>query len=276
MSRVLNPDRSSLRFVLRQILVVVGSVAVYFGVRHLTEGDVETATANADLVIELQNRMGIGVELQFQEWALGIPGVLKAMNTIYIWGHWPVIAVVLVWLAWKKRDSFILYRNALLLSGVVGMLIVATFPMAPPRLLDIGFLDTVSMHSEAYRVLQPPGVTNQYAAMPSFHFGWDLLMGIALARQARPVWVRAIGWSLPVLMALSIVITGNHFILDAVVGGVIVLLALVVMERYQRRRPAEAAEASVASVASERAGQWESRDAQPRGLVQLRVSSRDR
>ena len=54
------------------------------------------------------------------------------LNSIYIYGHWPVIAAVLGWLAWRRRDAFVVYRNALLISGVIGMLIVATFPVAPP------------------------------------------------------------------------------------------------------------------------------------------------
>ncbi|WP_150461311.1 phosphatase PAP2 family protein [Nesterenkonia ebinurensis] len=208
----------------------------------MTEGDVETATRNAELLIDVQKWSGIYVELEFQDWALSIPGVLEVMNWVYIWGHWPVIAAVLGWLAWRRREAFLIYRNTLLISGLVGMLIVATFPMAPPRLLDLGFLDTVSMHSEAYRVLQPPSFTNQYAAMPSFHFGWDLLMGIALVREAPACWARCIGVALPVLMLLSIVITGNHFFLDAVVGGTIVLAVLAVITGHRRRLSARLGE----------------------------------
>ncbi|WP_191089798.1 phosphatase PAP2 family protein [Nesterenkonia ebinurensis] len=229
-------QREGLHFLLRQVPLVLIAVAVYFGVRNLTEGDVVTATRNAELLIDVQEWLGINVELEFQDWALSIPGVLELMNWIYIWGHWPVIAAVLGWLAWKRRDAFLVYRNTLLISGLVGMLIVATFPMAPPRLLDLGFLDTVSMHSEAYRVLQPPSFTNQYAAMPSFHFGWDLLMGIALVREAPACWTRCIGVVLPVLMLLSILITGNHFFLDAVVGGGIVVVALAAAQWYQQAR----------------------------------------
>ncbi|WP_162320892.1 phosphatase PAP2 family protein [Nesterenkonia haasae] len=225
----------TLPFLLRQSLVVLVAVITYFGVRHFTEGSTENATRNAELVINLQERIGISVERDFQAWALELPGIQQAMNTIYIWGHWPVIVTTLGWLAWKKREKFTLYRNTLVISGLVGMVIVATFPMAPPRLLDIGVIDTVTMHSEAYRVLQPPSLTNQYAAMPSFHFGWNLLIGIALAREAPALWARIIGWGLPLLMLLSIVITGNHFILDAAAGAAIILTSLAVSTRHQRR-----------------------------------------
>lgn len=220
---------------LSQIPLVLAAIAVYFGVRHLTEGGAEVAKGNAELIIDLQARLGISIEREFQEWALGFPGMLRLMNTIYVWGHWPIIAAVLGSLAWQKPEKFILYRNTMMISGLMGMIIVATFPVAPPRLLDIGLLDTVTMHTEAYRVLQPPAFTNQYAAMPSFHFGWNLLMGIVLVREASALWVRMFGRSVPVLMLLSIVITGNHFILDAVVGGAIVLVVLSGAIWYQRR-----------------------------------------
>lgn len=231
----------TLPFALRQALLLAAAVGVYFGVRHLTEGDVVTATRNAGRIVDAERALGIFVEQPFQAWALGLDGVTTVFNAVYIWAHWPVIIAVLGWLAWRRRDAFVVYRNALLISGVVGMVIVATFPVAPPRLLDLGFVDTVTLHTESYRVLQPPSLTNQYAAMPSFHVGWDLLMGIALVREAPYRWARAVGWALPGLMLVAVVVTGNHFLLDAVVGDAIVIAALALSVRLARRRdPANA------------------------------------
>jgi len=217
------------------------AVAVYFAVRSLTEGAAATARHNADLVIGLERSLGMFVERDVQRFALQFDGVQAAANTIYIWFHWPVIVGVLVWLAWRRPHAYPVYRDALLVSGLIGMVIVATFPMAPPRLTDLGFLDTVTAHSNAYRVLQPPSFTNQYAAMPSFHVGWDLLMGIALVRESNRRWVRAVGFALPSLMLVTVVVTGNHFILDAVVGDAIVLATLAAV-RYVRSPDVSAAE----------------------------------
>ena len=115
------------------------------------------------------------------------------------------------------------------------MLIVATFPVAPPRLMDLGFVDTVTLHAEAYRVLQPPSLTNQYAAMPSFHVGWDLLVGIALVREGGRAWTRVVGTALPLLMLLTVVVTGNHYLVDAIVGDAIVLTTLWLCTAWARR-----------------------------------------
>jgi membrane-associated phospholipid phosphatase len=231
------PVRS--RFAVRQAVLLATAVAVYFAVRSLTSGSAEVAERNAGFLVDLERSLGIFVERDLQQLAIGLDGVVPVVNAIYIYGHWPVIAAVLGWLAWRRRDAFLVYRNALLISGLVGMLIVATFPVAPPRLMDLGFVDTVTLHSEAYRVLQPPSFTNQYAAMPSFHVGWDLLVGIALVREGTRTWMRVVGYALPLLMLVSVVTTGNHYLVDAVVGDLIVLTSLRLATWHHRNRDRE-------------------------------------
>ena len=97
----------------------------------------------------------------------------------------------------------------MLLSGAIGMVIFALWPVAPPRLADLGLVDTVTEYSRSYRVLQPPAFTNQYAAMPSLHMGWDLLIGLAIIVAASRLWVRVIGGLLPVLMGWAVVATAE-------------------------------------------------------------------
>jgi hypothetical protein len=107
--------------------------------------------------------------------------------------------------------------------------------MAPPRFIDAyGFVDTITLHSSSYRVLQPPSLVNQYAAMPSLHCGWDLLIGIAIARHAPPR-LRWIGCVLPVAMVSAVVLTANHYILDAVAGMALVVASLSVVALVGRR-----------------------------------------
>ena len=224
------------RFWLTQTGIVVGAIVVYFGVRTLTEGSPETAARHAGWIMDLEQRLGIDVEPAMQEYVVNSDGLAKVANWVYIWGHWPVIVAVLAWLAVRAPDRFTLYRNAMLISGLVGIVIFATFPVAPPRLLDVGLIDTVTQQSHAYRVLQPPSLVNQYAAMPSFHAGWDLLMGIALVREGRRLWVRVVGLVLPVAMALSVVVTANHYLLDVVAGAAIVVGALALATRLRERR----------------------------------------
>lgn len=238
------------RFWLTQALIILGGVVVYFGVRTLTEGSPSTADGNAGRIIDLERQLGIHVESAMQEFVVERDWLSKAANWIYIWGHWPVIIAVLVWLAVRVPDRYRVYRNAMLISGLVGIVIFAAFPVSPPRLLDLGLVDTVTEQSHAYRVLQPPSLVNQYAAMPSFHAGWDLLMGIALIREGRRLWVRVIGGLLPITMALSVVVTANHYFLDVAVGTAIVVGALALALRLHRRTERSLALASSGALAA--------------------------
>ena len=88
-------------------------------------------------------------------------------NWIYVWGHWPVIILTMLWLVLHHRDVFLRLRDGMLVSGALGLVVFVTYPVAPPRLVDPELIDTVTARSEAYRYLQPPNFVNQYAALPS-------------------------------------------------------------------------------------------------------------
>ncbi|HTE73273.1 MAG TPA: phosphatase PAP2 family protein [Actinomycetes bacterium] len=228
-----SPRRHDWRAVPRELAVVGGGAVLYFGVRGLTEGDVAAANRHARQLVELEQALGIHAEEAVQEPVARSDTLTAVMNWIYIWGHWPVIIATLLWLVLSHPTVYARTRDAMLLSGAVGMVIFALWPVAPPRLADLGLVDTVTEYSRSYRVLQPPAFTNQYAAMPSLHVGWDLLIGLAIVVAASRLWVRVIGGLLPMLMGWAVVATANHFVLDAAVGVLLVLVSL----RLVTRRP---------------------------------------
>jgi membrane-associated phospholipid phosphatase len=127
-----------------------------------------------------------------------------------------------------RRDHYYTLRNACLLTGLLGLFVFALFPVAPPRLTELPLLDTVTHGSPAYRQILPPDLVNQYAAMPSFHAGWNLAVGIVVYRATRHWALRGFAVAMPVAMAFSVVATANHFVIDVVVGVALVLLALAV------------------------------------------------
>jgi membrane-associated phospholipid phosphatase len=231
-----------LRWVGEQAGWVVLGIFVYFRVRHLTEGSRAIAVDHAHDIVGLERRWGIAVEDDLQGLVAPSEPLRTLANWVYIWGHWPVIVGVMVWLAWRHRREFLRLRDAMLLSGAVGMVVFATYPVAPPRLADGYMIDTVTQHSQAYRVLQPPIFTDQYAAMPSLHAGWDLLVGIAVFTAASTTILRVVGVAMPVLMMLAVVATANHYVLDVVAGVALVLVAhagaLLLERRRAARRPA--------------------------------------
>jgi hypothetical protein len=218
-----------------QVAVVLGAVTAYFLVRGATEGSVRQAVGNAGHVVEFERFFGLDVEESLQSAVAGWPAATTVLSWIYIWGHWPVIAVSLVWLARRHPLVYFRTRDAMLVSGAVGLIVFITFPVAPPRLAGLGLVDTVSEQSHTYRVLQPAMFTNQYAAMPSLHVGWDLLIGLAIVVAARHTLVRAIGVAMPVAMAASVVVTANHYIIDALVGALLTAACWVACGRWSRR-----------------------------------------
>jgi len=229
-------SRAHALWILEQAGLVLLGVFVYFSVRGLTAGSYDVALAHSREIVSLERRLGINVEGDLQSFVVRSDSLETVANWIYIWGHWPVIVATMLWLLRRHRDIFLRLRDAMVISGAFGVVIFMAYPVAPPRLAGLGLEDTVAERSHAYRVLQPPAFVNQYAAMPSLHVGWDLLVGISIVAAASTVVMRVIGCTLPVLMALAVVVTANHYILDAVVGVVIVLLAHVCALELERRR----------------------------------------
>lgn len=212
--------------VLRQLVIVISAFLLYFLVRGLTEGSTQQAIANGWRVVDFEKAVGLFQEDRVQEAIVGHQSLVDIVNWIYIWGHWPVIAAVAIWLLFRHEPTFIVYRNAFLVSGVIGLVIFATFPVAPPRLMPLDLVDTVTEHSNSYRVLQPPSLVNQYAAVPSLHFGWNLLIGIALVQCAASPGAKVFGVAMPALMAFAVVATANHYIIDAILGAAVALFGL--------------------------------------------------
>ena len=218
------------------LVVELGLVAVfalaYFGIRALTQGSVPQAFANAEALVDLQGRMGIAWEEAIHGVVAGREHLVTLVNWVYIYGHWPVIVTALVVLYLRAPRRYPLLRNAIFISGVIGMVVFALLPMAPPRFGVLDVVDTVSERSQGYRALQPPSLTNKYAAMPSLHFGWNLLVGIVLWQATRRPLARAFAVAMPAAMAVAVIATANHYVLDVAGGGAVALAGYVVARRF--------------------------------------------
>jgi hypothetical protein len=231
-----------------QIALVAAAVAAYFLVRGATEAAYGEALRHAQALVDLERTMGIYWEPALQDALADSPRVRAVLNAVYIYGHWPVIVVTLLFLARQHPAVYLRARNAMLLSGGIGLIVFVTYPVAPPRLAELGMVDTVSVASGAYRVLQPTMFTNQYAALPSLHVGWDLIIGLALlaaareslraGRRGRGRLLRIAGFAMPVAMVVAVVLTANHYVLDAVAGAALTATCWVLVDRLARRRAA--------------------------------------
>jgi hypothetical protein len=229
----------------RELGLVLAGLLVYFGVRAATDDDAGIAGAHARSVVHLEHTLGIAREGELQALVIHHHALVTLANWVYIWGHWPLIAVSAAWLFRRRPEAYRLMRTAIFASGAIGMIIFLAYPVAPPRLTGIGLTDTVTSYSHAYRALQP-ALTDRYAALPSLHFGWDLLVGLTLARFHPRTAVRWLGALMPVAMALAVVMTANHYVLDVIVGGVVALTGLAIASTLIRVRE-ERAEQSAAA-----------------------------
>lgn len=233
MGRLLLP-RSSVTLVelAREIAIVVFAYFFYFIVRGIVEGREFEPFEHASDVIALERSLGIFWEISLQEQVARFGFLVNLANWTYVWGHWPVIILAATWLFLAHRKDYYLYRNAFLISGAIGLVVFGMLPVAPPRYMPAwGFVDTVG----AYHGGKSLGIlVNEYAAMPSLHFGWNMLIGIAMVRHARWRPIKVAGVILPAAMFLSIVLTGNHYIIDGIAGGIVAAIGLAMAVWFQR------------------------------------------
>jgi membrane-associated phospholipid phosphatase len=251
------------RQLLKEAALVNAAILVYFGVRNLSEGAVGTAFANARRLVRLEDAASLAWEGSVQS-AIDGTDLVTIANWVYIWGHWPVILTAGVALFVLRRDRYRLLRNAMFVSGAIGFLFFAFFPVAPPRLLDLGLVDTVTEQSNSYRALQPPGLTNQYAAFPSLHAGWNLLVGVVLFGSTTRLAVRTFAVLSPLAMAFAVVATANHFVVDVFAGIAVVLLALAAAIFIERSRTRATLFAGAEPPAYDRSGRLGRRPARGR------------
>jgi hypothetical protein len=220
---------------LRQAAMVVTALVLYNLVRVLTEGSEEEAFRHARHLLDLEDGLGIAWERSAQEVVLARPHLVSFFNAVYTWAFWPTVVAALTILYVRDRARYHVMRDALFVSGAIGLVIFASFPVAPPRFLD-GFVDTVADLSTHEVVAHPGMLVNRYAAMPSFHVGWMLLAAIVVrpALPRRPIQV--IPFALAALMVATVVVTANHYVVDAAAGILVSAIGLVVARRIDRRR----------------------------------------
>lgn len=221
--------------------VTTAVVVVYFVLRGIAPERVDFAVRFGAGLMQAQQALGIWWEPHIQEWTIRGRVVMELANFIYAYLHFPALIGVGVWLWFANRPGFWRVRTALFVSMPIGLLCYYAFPAAPPRLLpafgyDVAIRDTVFGPGTVVSYDQPWFFKNDWAAIPSFHYGWMQLVTMAMWAYSRNVWVRLGGVALLVAMTWAILATGNHFILDAVAGGLVIWVAWAVAGGWERRR----------------------------------------
>ncbi len=229
------PERGIARTLL-ELLIIIPAYILYQLVRGTVDGRTAGAFHRAATVVDVEQALGIFWEAELQSLIVTQAVAVRMVNTIYVWGHLPLIIIVAIWLFSFHRQRYALFRNAFLISGAIALFFFWLAPTAPPRYLQYwGFVDT-AVSSGSYYIFQPPAFVNQYAAMPSLHFGWSLLAAIAVFSNLRAPF-KYVALVMPVFTLAGVVLTGNHFFLDAAAGAAVAATGLFLAVQLRARLP---------------------------------------
>jgi hypothetical protein len=221
-------EKLSNNVLVREAAPLLGLYWLYSTIRWFVarDGPYE-AVGNAFKIIHLERQLGIFHELTLQRWLIDhAVGLVRIANEFYTIGYLPVLIVCGVLLYRYQPQRFLVFKLSFLLGMGFALVCFSLFPLAPPRMMSVvGFVDTQQVFgANLYNHKSVLSFYNPYAAMPSLHFGWALLMGImAYGLQHRAF--KIMGVLYPSCMAFVIVTTGHHYILDIVVGGIVIGLA---------------------------------------------------
>lgn len=248
------PTRGGHRGWVRETVLVIAFYYVYQTIRSLADrGVTNRAYSNARHLVDWEKTLRIFHEQAMQEALLAAHWFIKLMNIVYGTLHFLITAGLLVWLYRRRHNAYRHMRNLLGFTTFLALIGYWAFPLAPPRLYKcnddipvpgpdgyaIGkcFVDTLDTVGGLWSYHSPvaKAVANQYAAMPSLHFAWSLWCCVVLVRFGTHRWTRAAGVAYPILTLAAIVITGNHYFLDAL-GGALTFGVAIGLLRWREGR----------------------------------------
>jgi hypothetical protein len=209
-----------------EIIAILTYYFVYSAVRNADTAKSAEAFAHAKDIIHWQRVIGLYHERTLQEWALHFTPLIVACNYFYGSLHFVVTAGVGIYLFRKWPDDYPRWRNTLAIATGVALIGFRFWPLMPPRLLPhgYGFVDTLAKYPTfwTFNSGAMKDISNQFAAMPSVHCAWALWCACALIPRVKHTWAKWLAGLYPVMTVTVIVLTANHYFLDAI-GGFTIL-----------------------------------------------------
>ena len=223
-----------------QFLLFFAAYNAYQVVRGISDSGRETAFANAERLIDLERATGTFFEPGFQQALLDQSWLIDAANFMYMNSHFVITTGFLAWLYLFRNEHFYFVRNMFMVAMGLGLVGYTVFPTAPPRLIPgEGFTDTIAAFTGVAQDSKTVSLlVNQYAAVPSMHIAFSLIIAVPAMALCRHPVARAIWSAYPLLVFFVIVVTGNHFWLDAAAGAAVACVAAVAARQLARARPA--------------------------------------
>jgi hypothetical protein len=227
---------------LRQLSLFATAYFAYRLVRGIVEGDPNAAFAHARFLISIERGMHVFVEPSIQAWASGSHFVMVLASWLYVNAQGSITIAALLYLYLRQNRNFYFVRNMFMISMAIALVGYTVFPTAPPRFMpEWGFIDTVSDFTPvnvSHTSASMSTLFNPYAAVPSMHVAFALMIGWPLALLARTSVARVMWLVYPFVMTFVIVVTANHFILDAVLGALTAAASAYGASWLARARPA--------------------------------------
>jgi PAP2 superfamily len=220
-----------------QFGIFLGAYLLYSAARYITVGDLSSAQAHAEWIVNLERHLGIYTEAGVQRGLTGTPAIW-ILNHLYLAAQLVVLPGSLIWLYHRSRPLYERLRNTVLATWLISIPVYAAFPVAPPRLAHIGLVDTITSSSGfSMDSSLTTSFYNQLAAVPSLHVGFAVAIGIAVAAALRNPILKGIALLWGPTIGLAVVATGNHFIFDIAAGIVASALGYLLGTAVARWQP---------------------------------------
>src|SRR3954454_19306881 len=222
-----------------QIVLFCGAYWLY----RLVRGQVFTQSAaafeHARDIVSLERGLHVFVEPNIQHWAIGTGWVDDVGAWMYLNTHFIVTTCTLAFIYLFRNEHFYFVRNMFMVAMGLALIGYVVYPCAPPRMLpELGFVDSVADFTGVSSDASVNALFNPYAAVPSMHVGFALMLGVPMVRMARHGWAKAL-WALyPPVVAMVVVVTANHWIFDAATGALTAAVSALAAQRLlARARP---------------------------------------
>lgn len=207
---------------------------VYWAARWIFAGDAGTAQANAMAVWNFEKATGTAVELSVQG-ALNSGAMGWILSNLYLAAQMAVLPAAIVWLYRRSKPIYRKLRTTVIATWMLSVPVIAIFPVAPPRLADLGFVDTVSDQAAVALTGSSTAFYNAFAAVPSLHVGFAFAIGVAAYAAVHRPWAKLLAASWGPIVTLTVVATGNHYVFDAVAGLAMTAAGFAIWRLNSRR-----------------------------------------
>ncbi len=222
----------------RQIVLFCGAYWLYRLTRGLVYDQTIAAFAHARDIVHLERSVHLFVEPSIQNWAIHTDFVEDAASWMYLNSHFVVTTCTLAFIYLFRNEHFYFVRNMFMVAMGLALVGYVIYPTAPPRMLpELGFVDSVADFTGVSES-SVGALFNPFAAVPSMHVCFALMLSIPMIRMARHGWAKALWTVYAPVVTFVVVATGNHWVFDAGTGALVAgVSAIAAQTLFARARP---------------------------------------